>query len=382
MASGAQERAAGEPGWLTRRLSGIRGKYEACFLFLLLMIIEWIIPGPASLAQISPHPFWIPVVLLSVQYGSGTGLVVAALAAGLSWLAGWPPQTSQEDFYTYSLRVWREPVLWILCAIVIGGLRNRQIRERLALEERLRVTQEQRDTIAGFCGELQEHAAVHERRAATARAGSLEAGLASLQRLRESGEPDLMAALHDAVQAWLGHARWTYFPLEEGELRHTHAERARLDACFPVRTALVYAVACHRPRVLSVFDESEASLLDGVGIFAASVRAGETGGSLGLFVLETVPPDRLDPASAVAVSAIAAALGEAIERTRHRGSGTAVRHAATDGMVIGGFAADEIGMADVVMPERVAPEQAMPPSYLPHFLGGLAADSGEAPCSR
>ena len=57
-----------------RQLAGLRGKYEACFLFLLLMIVEWVIPGPASLAQITPHPFWLPVVLLSVQYGSGTGL--------------------------------------------------------------------------------------------------------------------------------------------------------------------------------------------------------------------------------------------------------------------------------------------------------------------
>ncbi|AWN39932.1 hypothetical protein [Methylobacterium durans] len=356
MTAGASEQGASVRTWLTRRLSGVRGKYEACFLFLLLMIIEWIIPGPASLAQIAPHPFWIPVVLLSVQYGSGTGLVVAALAAGLSWAAGWPPQTSQEDFYTYSLRVWREPVLWILCAIVIGGLRNRQIRERLALEERLRITEEQRDTIAGFCNELQEHAAVHERRAATARSGSLEAGLASLQQLREAAEPELTQALHAAVQAWLGQARWSYFPLEEGELRHAHSERARLDACFPVRTALVYAVACHRPRVLSVFDESEASLLDGVGVFAASVRAGENGACLGLFVLETIPADRLDPASAVAVAAIAGALGEAVDRMRPSGAEPASRRPAETGF----------------------PVEA---ACLPHLVAGLAIEPGEVPCS-
>ncbi|MDR7038075.1 MULTISPECIES: hypothetical protein [Methylobacterium] len=326
LTAAAPERAPDDASWLTRRLSGMRGKYEACFLFLLLMIIEWIIPGPASLAQIAPHPFWIPVVLLSVQYGSGTGLAVAALAAGLSWMAGWPPQTSQEDFYTYSLRVWREPVLWILCAIVIGGLRNRQIRERLALEERLRITEEQRDTIAGFCHELQEHAAVNERRAATARAGSLEAGLASLERLRSAGGREITSALQGAVEAWLGNARWTYYPIQDGELRHAHAERARLDACFPVRAALVYAVACHRLRVLSVFDETEANLLDGVGIFATAVRTGDAATGLGLLVLETVPPERLDAASAAAVAVIADALGEAAGRARGRGPCHDVRH--------------------------------------------------------
>ena len=295
-----------------RQLAGLRGKYEACFLFLLLMIVEWVIPGPASLAQITPHPFWLPVVLLSVQYGSGTGLIVAALATGLSWVAGWPVQSAQEDFYTYSLRVWREPVLWISAAIVIGGLRNRQIQERFALEERLHLTERQRDTIADFSRELQEDITVHERRAATVRAGSVEAALEALQRLRAANEAEMMPLLREAVREWLGDARWRLHPLQGGEL--CHADQPVPDVVFLVRTALVYAVATQRPRVFSVFDEQEAGLLDGVGIFACPVRPIEGGPYHGLFVVETVSPERLVPATAGAVQVIASALGQAFDR--------------------------------------------------------------------
>jgi hypothetical protein len=296
----------------------MRGKYEACFLFLLLMIVEWLIPGPASLAQVTPHPFWLPVILMSVQYGSGTGLIVAALATALSWLAGWPAQTSQEDFYTYSMRVWREPVLWIGAAIVIGGLRNRQIRERLALEERLHQTENQRDTIAGFCHELQEGLTTHERQAAMARAGSIEAGLASLQQIRATNELQTVRSLiQAAVTEWLGNAHWTLYPLQEGELtaaRDPLSDQENRTPVDLVRTALVYAVACCRPRVLSVFDEADAELLDGVGIFACPVRPIEGGPHHGLLVIESVPPDRLVPATVGAVLAIAHALGEAFDR--------------------------------------------------------------------
>lgn len=302
---------------LARRGAGLRGKYEAGFLFLVLMIIEWIIPGAASLAQIAPHPFWVPVILLSVQYGSRTGLVVAAVATGLSWLAGWLPQTSQEDFYTYSLRVCREPALWIGAALIIGGLRNRQIDERLALEERLLITERQRDTIAGFCSELQEGLTIQERRAATAWVGSIEAGLLSLERLRAARETaQMLALLQAAVVEWLGRASWTLYPLSGSELRPAHTSEdspGTTQAAALVRTAMIYAVACHRPRVLSIFDEADAALLDGVGVFACPVRPIEGGPYYGLLVVETVPVDRLVPSTARAVLAIASALGEAFD---------------------------------------------------------------------
>jgi hypothetical protein len=294
---------------LARGTSGLRGKYEAGFLFMLLMIIEWIIPGPASLAQITPHPFWVPVILLSVQYGSRSGLIVAAAASGLSWLAGWLPQTSQEDFYTYSLRVWREPVLWTGAALFIGGLRNRQIDERLALEERLHVTERQRDTIAAFCSDLQEDLIVHERRAATAPAGTIEAGLISLQHLREACEPaHTLPLLQAAVTAWLGDACWRIYPQKGSELGPIQPGQAAPDimrAAVLVRTAMV----------LSIFDEADAELLDGVGVFACPIRLIGGGAIYGLFVVETVPVQRLVPSTIGAVLAIANALGEAFDRT-------------------------------------------------------------------
>src|SRR3954470_3928529 len=91
----------------------VPGWYESVLIFVILLCIEWMIPGPASLARLSPHPFWIPVILISSQYGSASGLSITGCAGALSLFARWPEKPAQEDFYRYSMRIWREPILWI-----------------------------------------------------------------------------------------------------------------------------------------------------------------------------------------------------------------------------------------------------------------------------
>ncbi len=43
---------------------------EGVLIFAVLLVVEWVTPGRATLASVSPHPFWIPVILMSVQKGA------------------------------------------------------------------------------------------------------------------------------------------------------------------------------------------------------------------------------------------------------------------------------------------------------------------------
>jgi hypothetical protein len=279
---------------------------EGILIFAVLLLVEWVTPGRATLAQMAPHPFWIPVILMSVQKGSASGLAAAALATALGWVAGWPAQTPQEDFYTYSLRVWREPILWIIAALVMGAQRNRQIRDRQALEDRLRLTEEQRNTLGSYCDELHAELAAFERGRATARDCPVEAALEVLHGLRLAGEPDWAPRLADAMACWLGPAEWSLHRLRGGVLHHEAGRRGPL----PDRAlARLLAAARMQGRPLSVFDRHDAALLDGIGVLACEVRAPGRGLSLGLLVVGQVEPARLTPALPLALAAVAEALG-------------------------------------------------------------------------
>ena len=281
---------------------------EGSLIFSVLLVIEWVTPGPAILAHLSPHPFWIPVILMSVQKGSASGLAAAGLATGLAWVAGWPAQTSQEDFYTYSLRIWREPILWIIAALVIGARRNRQIRDRQALEDRLRLTEEQRNTLGSYCDELHAELADFERERATALNCPVEFALEALYNLRAQTTPDWSEDLRAAMACWLGPAQWTLHLLRSGVLYPAVATAGGLQESNQA-LARLHAAALGLKRPICVFERWDAALLDGIGILACAVQVPGRSAGLGLLVVSQVEPSRLSKAMPAAVDAIADALG-------------------------------------------------------------------------
>ncbi|GJD29621.1 hypothetical protein PMNALOAF_0856 [Methylobacterium adhaesivum] len=297
-------------------LFSVRGRYEAGLIFVILLIVEWIIPGPASLARIAPHPFWIPVILISVQYGSASGLFVAVVAACLSWVVGWPAQSGSEDYFTYSLRVWREPVLWMIGALVVGGLRNREIKDRRAIHERLVLAETQRDTIGSYALELQEELTRCERKVATTEVSSAEAAVEALSALRGDTPAETLPVLHAAIASWMGSARWTFHGLDGDIVVSSLGPRGAgpppsVETAFKI--SVVHAIALRHMAVLSVFEAAQAALLEGLGVYACSIPRGR-GGSHGLLVIETLPAHRLTDATAEAVAMIAGALGERLDR--------------------------------------------------------------------
>ena len=66
------------------RLLAIRGWYELLFIFLLLLIVEVTSSRVQRPFCLTPHPFWIPVHWISVQYGE----VVCLLRGSSSFLVG------------------------------------------------------------------------------------------------------------------------------------------------------------------------------------------------------------------------------------------------------------------------------------------------------
>lgn len=87
-------------------------------------------------ADVSPHPFWVVVLLMSGFYGLREGLTAAAAAAVLFRAGNLPEQQIDQHVYDYALIVLREPVLWLLAASVLGEIRRQhERREREVASE-------------------------------------------------------------------------------------------------------------------------------------------------------------------------------------------------------------------------------------------------------
>ncbi len=104
-------------------------------IFALIILLEWQFDQFPDITRINPHPYWIAVLLLSLQYGTVAGLASAGLAILGQVLIGLPEPDIEERYFNYLIRVWTQPVLWLLVALLLGAFRSRQIEKREYLKD-------------------------------------------------------------------------------------------------------------------------------------------------------------------------------------------------------------------------------------------------------
>src|SRR5579884_1202366 len=83
------------------------------------------------------HPFWIVVLVMTLQYGAAEALMAAVLSSLFLLVGNLPEQALTESLYDYYLRVTWLPFLWIATALALGSIRSRQLSQKQALVEKV-----------------------------------------------------------------------------------------------------------------------------------------------------------------------------------------------------------------------------------------------------
>ena len=120
---------------------------ETLGLILLIELIQTWLSNVASGGPL-PHPFWVPVLLMSGQYGFMGGLFATLSAAAALFFGGLPSQSATQDFYAYAAVVAAQPCAWFATALILGGLRTLQIHQHADAQEKLTRTTALADDLA------------------------------------------------------------------------------------------------------------------------------------------------------------------------------------------------------------------------------------------
>ena len=111
-----------------------RGVFEGFVLLVALVAVERIFLGRGTYAGLDVHPFWLPVLLVTMQYGLYGGVITACLA---SLMLDWPIRPPGQDIVDFYFELVRLPVQWVLVAMAIGIFRQAQIRADAVRERTL-----------------------------------------------------------------------------------------------------------------------------------------------------------------------------------------------------------------------------------------------------
>ena len=105
--------------------SFIRAVFEGVALLVIMIGIETLFFGRGTYATLDVHPFWIAVLLVTLQHGLYSGVTTAVLAA---MMLDWPIRPPGLGIADYYLELARLPVQWIIAATLLGVYRQSQIR--------------------------------------------------------------------------------------------------------------------------------------------------------------------------------------------------------------------------------------------------------------
>ena len=120
---------------------------ETFVLLAVIAILQRWLFGVAEIPGL-PHPYWLPVLLASCQYGMSGGMFATVAASVVYWFGLSPPSAAQ-DFYAYAATVAVHPAAWLATALVLGGLRNLHIHQSAELADQLAACRRRADDLSG-----------------------------------------------------------------------------------------------------------------------------------------------------------------------------------------------------------------------------------------
>lgn len=292
---------------------------EIVVLFGGLLALDWLQPA-LELLEFRPHPFWLPVLLVSLQYGTVGGLLTAAVAIALTVGAGFPEQNPAQTYFAYLIKIWLEPILWISAAVLIGQFRMRQIARKQQLALHVAELAGQRSAIADYARNLRAHCTALERQIAARKEPDVLLALQALDTAcgRAGGAAPAIgdAALTHLMATILPGARASLYAVGDAGLTLIAAAGARPGAGpEPLIAAIdpLHISVVQEGLAVSVLSRDGEIRLGGKGIAAVPVRSSTDGRVVGLLKVDSVEAWALGNALLPALATVARALAPALE---------------------------------------------------------------------
>lgn len=253
---------------------------EIVILFALIYGLDYVTPN-VSVLDLSPHPFWIPVLLVSLQYGTVSGLVAAAVAIALSLFAGLPEQDIGENLFAYFLRVLGQPILWIGVSLLVGQLRMRQLAVKQELRHANAMLTRQRDDLSRHSLDLRARVERLEQELARRYAATPHHGVAALVEAMAAGgmaKPlERQSVLERACAALFPDAVVAAYALEDNALVECAAVGRKINSgprSRILRDDPIYRAVVTNGRGISVLDRDGEAALSGAGLMAVPIPSG------------------------------------------------------------------------------------------------------------
>jgi len=237
------------------------------------------------------HPFWIVVIVVTLQYGMTEALIAAGMAS--VFLLAWhmPEQALSETMYEHLFRMLELPLLWCASALVLGGIRTRQVHEKDALNDRANQASAAMQNMTQAYRSVKQVKEQLELRLASERCSMLT--VFELAKSLETRDADLAFAGVDRLICGALNPKKFSIYLWNGESLNLKSQTGwqasdSFHSVFDGESALVESLIHKRQAVLSVTHEEDEQILQGQGMLAGLMMDPTSGAVHGMLKIEEI----------------------------------------------------------------------------------------------
>jgi polysaccharide biosynthesis protein PelD len=278
------------PSPVARSIFGLRlsAIVEMLVFLTASLFIDMIFGAGTRFAHISPHPYWIILLVITVQYGAGEAVLCALLSSFFLLAWNMPVQTMNQTIYDYILQTMMLPFLWIATATILGGIRTRQLNERSTLQEKLYNSEEQGKTITHAYKRLMLQKENLERRLAEELRSAVTAYRAA-KSLETIDERDMHVAAKNITLTTLNPLKFSLYELDKQTLvlrqQYGWDKNDTFSQHFTPGTQLHQAVI-QQKRIICMVNAADEPLLTGEGLIAGPIIDSTTHEVFGMLKIE------------------------------------------------------------------------------------------------
>ena len=261
-------------------------------------------------------PFLVPVLLLSVQYGTGMGLT-AAVAATVVLLSGDLPAFSlKQDLYSYWIVIAERPTLWLGAALVVGSISDRHIGRAVRLKGALDEANQQRSVIAAAYDDSKQTNENLLLRLNTERV-NLSSMSAALQQIMKKSVNEVVEGVDELISIAIDAQKFSIFVLNGMRLDALRGKgwdaQDEYELTYSEDSFLFEAIVKER-RLLCIANPLDEVFLGRDGVLAGPICDPNTGRVLGMLKIEEMDFMRLHVEAIDNFRIAAEWVGEALSR--------------------------------------------------------------------
>ncbi len=303
------------------RILGLRvtALVEMLLGLLVLTLIDYFFFTGNRFWNVNPHPFWIVVLLIAAQYGTGEGLLAAIFATLFLLVGNIPAQDAGVSHYDWLFALAINPILWLVGGWILGELRQRHIRERNVLLKEVDDSHQRENLISHSYNFVKGRKESLEVQVSGQLLSSIDAYRAA--KSVETLDPkSVMQGVERLVKSVLGPQKFSLYIFHENKLSATiiHGWSAddkysqEIDSFSPLYQAVI-----GQRELLVIANEQHEIALDNQGIMAGPILDPDSGRVIGMLKVEQMDFTSLSLNTVETFRALAEWIGTALVNARN-----------------------------------------------------------------